>query len=191
MALYQRIKDLWKSPKTMGGLKRQRLLQWRREPKIVVLKKPTRLDKARSFGYKAKKGFVIVRIKLKSGGRKRPQIKKGRRSRHTRIKKILSKSYQQVAEERVQKKFTNLEVLNSYEVLSDSIYKWFEVILIDPYRPEIKKDKNLNWICARKHTNRVFRGKTSAGRKSRGLRNKGRGAEKVRPSLRKKKRQGN
>jgi len=35
-----------------------------------------------------------------------------------------------------------------------------------------------------KHKGRVFRGKTSAGKSSRGLRNKGKGAEKLRPSLR-------
>ena len=71
-------------------------------------------------------------------------------------------------------------ILNSYEVMDDSVHKWFEVIMVDPFRAEIKNDKNLKWICARKHTNRVFRGKTSAGKKSRGLRSKGKGAEKVR-----------
>lgn len=190
MALYKRIKELWKIPKkNLGELYRQRLIQWRKEPSVLKIEKPTRLDRARSLGYKAKKGFVIVRVKVKSGGRKRPQIKKGRRSKHTRKKKVLSKSYQSVAEERAQRKFKNLEVLNSYNVLSDSIYKWFEIILVDPCRPEILKDKNISWISSKK--NRVFRGKTSAAKKSRGLRNKGFGAEKVRPSLRSKKRRGN
>ena len=81
-------------------------------------------------------------------------------------------------------KITNLEVLNSYFVAEDGLHRWFEVIMVDPYRPEIKADKNLNWICFRKHTNRALRGKTSAGRSSRGLMNKGIGAEKLRPSRR-------
>ena len=56
--------------------------------------------------------------------------------------------------------------------------------MLDPYAPEIKADKHLNWICYRKQTNRVLRGKTSAGQKSRGLSKKGVGAEKLRPSRR-------
>jgi len=37
-------------------------------------------------------------------------------------------------------------------------------------------------IAQKQHHKRVFRGLTSAGKKIRGLRRKGRGAEKVRPS---------
>ena len=48
----------------------------------------------------------------------------------------------------------------------------------------IKSDRKINWICDSTHKGRVFRGLTSAGRKSRGLRNKGKGAEKIRPSIR-------
>ena len=44
-------------------------------------------------------------------------------------------------------------------------------------------DKDLNWISTGKHKGRVFRGLTSAGKKSRGMRGKGKGREKVRPSL--------
>ncbi|MEM2338349.1 MAG: 50S ribosomal protein L15e, partial [Candidatus Bathyarchaeia archaeon] len=43
-------------------------------------------------------------------------------------------------------------------------------------------DKDVNWICQKQHRGRVFRGLTSAGKKVRGLRKKGRGAEKARPS---------
>lgn len=192
MGVYQKIRELWKAPKkNLGDIYRARLIQWRREPAIVSLERPTRLDRARSLCYKAKKGFLVVRVKLIAGGRMRPLIKKGRRSKHTRRKKVLSKSYQTVAEERAQRSKPNLEVLNSYKVANDSKHYWFEVIMVDPYRPEIKADKNINWICKRCHTNRVFRGKTSSARKSRGLRNKGKGAEKVRPSLRAKLRTGN
>ncbi|ALV62505.1 LSU ribosomal protein L15e [Thermococcus sp. 2319x1] len=40
------------------------------------------------------------------------------------------------------------------------------------------------WIAGKAHKGRVFRGLTSAGKRSRGLLNKGKGAEKVRPSIR-------
>ena len=55
--------------------------------------------------------------------------------------------------------------------------------------PNIVKDPQLKDLVSKQ--GRPFKGLTSAGRKSRGLRNKGKGAEKVRPSLRSKKRQGN
>src|SRR3989344_5877755 len=76
--------------------------------------KTTRLDKARMLGYKAKKGFVIARVRVPRGGRKRDRTNKGRRSKRHTIRKVVKMSYRWVAEQRAQKKFQNLEVLNSY-----------------------------------------------------------------------------
>ena len=67
-------------------------------------------------------------------------------------------------------------------MLEDGNYYWFEVILVDRANPVIKADKELSWITNER--GRVFRGKTSAGIRARGLLNKGKGAEKLRPSLR-------
>ncbi len=192
MNLYQHIRQVWKSPKAnIPKLYRERMIEWRKESVVTKLDHPTRLDRARSLGYKAKQGYVIVRVRLVRGGRQRPQIKKGRRSKHRRRRKVVGKSYQWIAEERVSKKFPNLEVLNSYQVAKDGKHFWFEVLLVDPHHAQIKSDKKINWISNSKHKGRAFRGKTSAGRKSRGLRGgKGKGREKIRPSLRAKKRRG-
>ena len=95
------------------------------------------------------------------------------------------KNLQVIAEERAARKFPNLEVLNSYYVAQDGRYKFYEVILVDPHHPVIKNDPHINWIGNPANRGRVFRGLTSAGKKMRGLRNKGKGAEKVRPSRRK------
>ncbi|HFC49221.1 MAG TPA: 50S ribosomal protein L15e, partial [Thermofilum sp.] len=38
-----------------------RLIQWRRQPTIMRVEKPTRINRARAFGYKAKPGYVVVR----------------------------------------------------------------------------------------------------------------------------------
>ena len=73
-----------------------------------------------------------------------------------------------------------MEVLNSYFLAKDGTYSWYEVILVDREHPAVKADKQLSGIA--KQRGRVFRGLTSAGRKMRGLRWKGKGAEKVRPS---------
>jgi len=183
MGTYQHIRELWKNPKqNLGDVWKQRLILWRRADSTVRIERPTRLDRARALGYKAIQGFVIVRQRVIRGGRQRPKIRHGRRSKHFGQRKDVDKSYQQVSEERAAKKYPNCEVLNSYYVGEDGRYYWFEIILVDKAHPRILADKNLNWISRSKHTRRVFRGLTSAGKKSRGLRNKGKGAEKLRPS---------
>ncbi|MBW2993743.1 50S ribosomal protein L15e, partial [Candidatus Woesearchaeota archaeon] len=116
------------------------------------------------------------------GGHKRPMIKKGRRPRNYSQRMDLDKSYQRIAEERANKKYPNCEVLNSYWVAKDGRYYWYEIILIDKAHPAIKADKNLCWIAERHQKGRVFRGLTSTGKKSRGLKHKGKGFEKMRPS---------
>jgi len=185
MGVYKYIQTLWKKPKkNMPELWKQRLVTWRREPVTVRIERPTRLDKARSLGYKSLQGFVLVRQRVNRGGRMRPKMRKGRRPKTQRRKKIVAKSHQTIAEERSNKKYPNCEVLNSYWVAEDGKYKWYEIILIDPEHPVIKSRKNLKWINEPQHRGRVYRGLTSSGRKSRGLGNKGKGAEKVRPSLR-------
>lgn len=184
MGMYKYVSKIWTKPKeNLGELWREHLMQWRREGTVIRLDRPTRLDRARAIGYKAKKGFVVARVKLLRGGRQRERFKAGRRSKTQRSRKIVGKNYQWVAEERAQRAFKNLEVLNSYYLAKDGIYYWFEVVMVDPEAPEIKSDKNMSWITEPQHRNRVLRGKTSAGRKSRGLRGKGKGHEKHRPSL--------
>lgn len=179
--MYKYLRELWKKPKkNMPDIYREKLLTFRREPASLRIDKPTRLDRARSLGYKAKKGFVIIRQRVAKGGRKRTTDRGGRRSKHNRILKIADVSLQREAEQRAQKKHLNCEVLNSYLVAEDGHFKWYEVILIDRACPEIMNDKNIKSILMQKR--RVYRGLTKAGRKSRGLMNKGKGTEKIRPS---------
>ena len=182
MSLYKHLSEFYNTEES-SKLFQERLILWRREPVVLKVEHPSRLDRARSLGYKAKQGIVVVRVRLKRSKRLRPLIKKGRRSKHRRRKKIVNKNYGLIAEERAARNYTNMEVLNSYYVYEDGKYKWFEVILVDKNHPGIKKDKNLNWMSKPQHNRRVFRGLTSAGKKSRGLRHKGKGAEKIRPSL--------
>lgn len=182
--LYYYLRQAWKKPRQLE-LWRDRLIEWRRGETIVKLEKPTRLDRARSLGWKAKRGFVVVRVRVRRGGRKRPRpARKGRRPKRQGIRKVLKMNYQWVAEQRAARKFRNLEVLNSYWIAKDGKYYWYEVLLANPFEPQISSDKKLSWIVGKR--NRAFRGLTSSARKSRGLRRKGRarGTEKLRPSLR-------
>ena len=77
-----------------------------------------------------------------------------------------------------------MRVLNSYWVGQDAVYKFYEVIVVDPAHTAIKKDPRINWIVSDKHNKRELRGLTSAGKRYRGLRQKGYRANKIRPSRR-------
>jgi len=179
--MYQHIREIWKQPReNLGSIWQERLLEWRNQNVTVRINRPTRIDRARSLGYRAKQGYIIIRQRVNRGGRKRETIRKGRRSKNFGQRKDLDKSYQSVAEERSVKNYPNCEVLNSYYVGEDGIHYWYEVILIDKAHPQILADPRINWIFKNKHKGRVSRGLTSAAKKSRGLRsNKGKGAEKI------------
>ena len=186
-SMYSYIADAWKNPSEsyLKELNKERRIAWRREENFVRIDKPTRLDKARNVGYKAKQGYVLVRGRVRKGSFGKRKIKAGRRAKRKGILQItVGKSMQRIAEERAQKRFPNLEVLNSYWVGANGQYEWYEIILVDPAHPVIQADPKINWICYNTQKGRVNRGKTSAGQKGRGMRVKGKGAEKVRPSIR-------
>jgi len=157
----------WK--KSMDATKK-RLIKWRKQHTVERIENPTRLDRARRVGYKAKEGFVLARVKVRKGGRRRPAHHRGRKpSKAGLIHFTPGKSIQWVAEEKAQRKFSNLNVLNSYPVGEDGQYKWVEVILVDPNHPNVINDPKINWICSPANRRRAFKGLTSAGKKSRGL----------------------
>ena len=186
-SLYNYVRDQWKTPSgDFKALQKKRIVKYRREDASIKIERPTRIDRARALGFKAKQGYIIVRTRIRRGGMRKHAITSGRRAKRTGISKItMGKNLQMISEERTSKKYPNLEVLNSYWVAEDGRYKWYEIIMVDPNHPVIMADSKINWICNRAHKGRVHRGLTSAGKKSRGLRNKGKGAEKLRPSSRK------
>lgn len=176
------IREVWKKP--TRELLRERLIEWREGNSVVKIERPTRLDRARALGYKAKKGVVLARVKIRRGGRRRQRAGiKGRKTGNQTIRKTLKMNYKWVAEIRASRKFKNLEVLNSYEVAKDGKHYFYEVILVDPDKPEIKSDRTLSWVSKGTNTGRAERGLTSAAKKSRGMRSKS-PTLKVRPSLR-------
>ncbi|MFZ8791587.1 MAG: 50S ribosomal protein L15e [Thermosphaera aggregans] len=172
-SVYHYIAELWKKPYEgeMKELMRQRLIEWRRQPSVVRVESPTRLDRARELGYKAKPGFVIARVRVRKGGQRKPRPDSGRRPKRMGVYGYApAKSIRLIAEERAARRFPGLEVLNSYYVGEDGRYKWYEVILVDPHHPAICSDPEIKWICEPQNRGRVFRGLTSAGKKMRGLR---------------------
>ena len=161
---YKYMAEAWRKPGSsyVKEVMKERVILWRKEPAISRVDKPTRIDRARRLGYKDKAGFVVARVRVRKSGLRKQRPKSGRRQKKMGVSKIKStKSMRLIAEERAARKYPNLEVLNSYWVWQDGIYKWFEVILVDQtILPELNIGKGRG---------RVFRGLTSAGRKVRGL----------------------
>ncbi|AEH61032.1 Ribosomal protein L15e [Methanosalsum zhilinae DSM 4017] len=185
-SFYGYVRDAWKDPDNtyVKDLRWERLQKWRKEGSLVRIERPTRIDRARSLGYKAKQGIIIARAKVRRGGLRKSRYVRGRRTQRMGKNKMTpGKSIQRIAEERASRKYPNMEVLNSYWVAEDGMSKWYEVILVDPAHPVIQNDKNLNWICKSSQKGRAYRGKTSAGRKGRGMMGRGKGTEKTRPSI--------
>ncbi len=189
MGIAKYLRKAWKKPdvKTL----RERMIGWRKDKTIVKVDKPLRLDRARALGYKAKKGIVVVRVCVRRGGHKRTRPNKARRTKRLHIRKNLTMNYKEIGEQRVARKYRNMEVLNSYNIGKDGMHYFYEVILVNRNAPEIKNDKELSFITKKANRGRSFRALTSTSVKARGLRNSSVKSPKVRPSLRAHRRQGN
>ena len=135
MGMYKYITQGWNNREKdeLERYLRQLVIKWRREPTVHRIDTPTRIDRARALGYKAKQGYVIVRVRIRKGGARKRRPRAGRRpralgvTRYTRGMKL-----KHIAELRAMKKYPNLHVLNSYYVWEDGMHHWFETILRDP-----------------------------------------------------------
>jgi large subunit ribosomal protein L15e len=123
---------------------KSKAIAWRTEPTIHRIERPSRLDRARRLGYKAKQGIVVVRTRVGRGGMRKQRPVAGRRPKHIGVVHIKQGiSMRKVAERRVNEKFPNLEVLGSYYLHKDGMNIWYEVILVDPSHPAISKDREM------------------------------------------------
>lgn len=186
-SMYAYVRDAWKRPEKseVRTLLWQRMQLWRREGSVVRVERPTRIDRARSLGYKAKQGIIVARVSVRRGGRHASRYIRGRRTAAMGMRRLTqAKSIQRIAEERASRKFPNMEVLNSYWVGQDGRHKWYEVIMVDGSHPAVRSDRQLSWIGNPSERGRAERGRTSAGRKGRGMGKRGRGTEHTRPSIR-------
>eukprot|EP00793_Prasinoderma_coloniale_P001100 PRCOL_00006091-RA len=187
MGAYKYMEELWRKKQSdvCRYLQRIRCWEYRQMPKIYRCTHPARPDKARRLGYKAKQGYVIYRVRVRRGNRKRP-CHKGQvygKPVHQGVSELkFQRNLQSVAEERLGRRCGGLRILNSYWVNADSSCKYYEVICVDPAHPSIRNDPKINWITGQIH--RELRGLTHAGRKHRGLTGRGSRYCKNRPSRR-------
>lgn len=159
-AFYRQIAHLWKKPKeSLGEMLKSREIKWRQEDTVVRIERPTRLNKARGVGYKAKLGFALARVKIGKGGRRRKYY--GRRGRKPSKMGLVhfshGKSLQHIAEQKAQRRFSNMRIIGSYEVGEDGKQMWYEVVMIDPQHSNISKNPKMKWAVHPANRNRVLR----------------------------------
>ncbi|MGQ9469629.1 MAG: 50S ribosomal protein L15e [Nitrososphaerales archaeon] len=140
--MYKYVNEAWQRIwKEKPDSIKERAIAWRKEPAIVRVEKPSRIDKARRLGYKAKQGFIVVRVRVGRGGMRKIRPRAGRRPKHLGTVKIKANvSYREVAERRASERYPNLKVLNSYFLYRDGKHAWYEVILVDPNHPAIANE---------------------------------------------------
>jgi len=123
---------------------RDRVVRWRKQEALTRIEKPSRIQRARRLGYKAKQGIVVIRMRVGTGGMRKQRPRGGRRPKHLGVTRIKADvSMKEVAENRVLERYPNMKLLGSYFVYKDGMHYWFEVILADPSHPRIAKDKEL------------------------------------------------
>jgi large subunit ribosomal protein L15e len=138
MGAYKYLVQTWygKEKNELERHLRQRAISWRREPTVQRVEHPTRPDRARSLGYKAKQGYVVVRVRIRKGGAHKIRPRAGRRQRALGVTKFTrAMSLKNIAEEKARKKYPNLRVLNSYYVWEDGSHHWYETIMRDMHNP--------------------------------------------------------
>lgn len=133
--------QLWRDN---GPDMRERIVGWRKQNAITRIEKPSRLQRARRLGYKAKQGIIVVRMRVGTGGMRKPRPAGGRRPKHLGVVRIKADdNMKTVAERRVLERYPNMKLLGSYFIYKDGMHYWFEVILADPAHPRITQDKEL------------------------------------------------
>jgi len=133
--------QLWKenSPEI-----RDRIVGWRRQNAITRIDRPSRIQRARRLGYKAKQGIIVVRMRVGTGGMRKQRPTGGRRPKHLGVLRIKADDdMKTVAERRTLERYPNMKLLGSYFIYKDGMHYWFEVILADPVHPRIVQDKEL------------------------------------------------
>jgi len=132
---------LWKenSPEV-----RDRVIGWRKQAAVTRIDKPSRLQRARRLGYKAKQGIIVVRMRVGTGGMRKQRPTGGRRPKHLGVTRIKADDdMKTVANRRAVQRYPNMKFLGSYFIYKDGKHYWFEVILADPSHPRIIQDKEL------------------------------------------------
>jgi large subunit ribosomal protein L15e len=89
MGAYKYLEELWKKKQSdvVRFVLRMRTWEYRQLSSIHRCSRSSRPDKARRLGYKRKQGYLIYRVRVRRGGRKRP-VPKGINSHMLKIIRV-------------------------------------------------------------------------------------------------------
>ena len=111
--------------------KKEILQEVRNQPIIKRIEKPTKIAKAKTIGYKAKQGYIVVRVRVSKGDFRRPRQNHARRPSKSGIYYKLEISKEGIARDRALRVYKNMQVVGSYFLIEDGKSKWFEIVLAD------------------------------------------------------------
>ncbi|MGC8516725.1 MAG: 50S ribosomal protein L15e [Candidatus Acidifodinimicrobium sp.] len=131
MGAFKFIKENERRVYTDNDRRRELLMELSGAPAFYRVEKPTRLAKAKSLGYRAKQGYIIVRARVGKGGSRRPRPNHARKPSKAGVSFNFDVSSKKIAEGRVNRIFSNMDILGSYFLVDNGQYKWYEVILKD------------------------------------------------------------
>lgn len=111
-------------PPTARFLLRVRCWEYRQQNVVARISRPSRPDKARRLGYKAKQGYVVYRVRVRRGNRKKQAAKGATFGKPTNqgVNQLkFQRSLRNVAEERVARRCGGLRVLNVSSIINKVI----------------------------------------------------------------------
>ena len=109
--------------------KKEILQEVRNQPILQRIERPTKPAKAKTIGYKAKQGYIVVRVRVSKGDFRRPRANHARRPSKSGLYYKLSVSKEDIARNRALKAYKNMEVIGSYFLIEDGKNKWFEIVM--------------------------------------------------------------
>jgi len=66
---------------------RNRVIKWRKQNAFTRIDKPSRIQRARRLGYKAKQGIIVIRMRVGTGGMRKQRPRGGRRPKHLGVQR--------------------------------------------------------------------------------------------------------
>ena len=133
MGMYKYVrKSFALSMKKRSDAFKARVRKWRGGKTVDRAENPSNPLRARELGYKATKDFVVAIVRISRGKRRRRQADLGRKPAKNRKFVEPGRELKWFAEQKASRRFSNLEVINSYLAGVDGQYKYFEVILHNP-----------------------------------------------------------
>lgn len=128
------LKKLWRNKNCLNLkiIKKIRLLKDKSNKKFMSFKTPTRLDKAKKYGYLKKPNYGIVKIKLKKRKDKK-KVKKGKifgkTSNHGVYKIKRYSNYKTISYAKLKSFIKKAHIFNGYWLNESSDYIYYEFVI--------------------------------------------------------------